>query len=156
MAIIYYKRGDGLTTICFRGWDTSPPPACLTNSAGERKLPWHTHTILTCSPFRYLYRKPSTRFPLGPNPLVDTQGISTNMFLMISVASASLTASFTEGLSIAAPTKSADFTVGVASCFCSFCLGREWTLAGLLASVYPFIPAIETQKHDNMQSKQMV
>lgn len=50
----YYKMGVGLTTICLRGCGTSPPPACFTNSAGVRKLPWQTHTILTSSPFLYL------------------------------------------------------------------------------------------------------
>ncbi|CAL1360168.1 unnamed protein product [Linum trigynum] len=52
------------------------PPACFTNSAGDKKLPWQTHIILTSSPLPYLYRMPSTRLPFGPSPIVNTQGMS--------------------------------------------------------------------------------
>ncbi|KAF3502924.1 hypothetical protein F2Q69_00039652 [Brassica cretica] len=77
--IMGHKKGDGFTTMCFKGRATSRPPACLTNSAGVRKLPWHTHTILTSSPFLYLYRNPSIFLPLGPSPVVDTHGMSSIM-----------------------------------------------------------------------------
>lgn len=76
-----HKKGDGFTTMCFKGCATSLPPACLMNSAGERKLPWHTHTILTSWPFLYRYRNPSIFFPFGPSPVVDTHGMSSMMFL---------------------------------------------------------------------------
>jgi len=41
----HHKKGEaeGLTTICLRGCATSPPPACLTKSAGDRRFPWRTH-----------------------------------------------------------------------------------------------------------------
>lgn len=69
-------EGEVLTTICRRGRSTSPPPPCLTNSAGVKKLPWQMHMILTSSPLPYLYRIPSTRLPVGPSPLVNTHGMS--------------------------------------------------------------------------------
>jgi len=69
--------------MCLRGCATSPPPACLTNSAGERKFPWHTHMILTSSPFPYLYKIPSILLPLGPFPFVNTQGMSSIEFVPI-------------------------------------------------------------------------
>ena len=62
------------TWMCFMGLATSLPPACFTNSAGVRKLPWHTHTMQTC-PFMYLYKNPSTFLPFGPSPIVVTLGI---------------------------------------------------------------------------------
>ncbi|KAF7050018.1 hypothetical protein CFC21_058440 [Triticum aestivum] len=64
--------------MCLIGWATSPPPACATNSAGVRKLPWHTHTILTSSALLYWYRKPSILSPLR-SPLVYTTGIFRTM-----------------------------------------------------------------------------
>lgn len=60
--------------MCLRGCDTSLPPACCTNSAGENKLPWHTQMMLT-SDFVYLYRKPFMVLPSGPLPVVETQGM---------------------------------------------------------------------------------
>lgn len=60
--------------MCFIGFETSLPPACFTNSAGDKKLPWQTHTILTW-PFMYLYKNPSTLLPFGPSPMVVTLGI---------------------------------------------------------------------------------
>ncbi|PON70545.1 hypothetical protein PanWU01x14_079190 [Parasponia andersonii] len=60
--------------MCLIGFVTSLPPACLTNSAGERKLPWQTQTMLTC-PLVYLYKNPSILLPLGPSPVVVTLGI---------------------------------------------------------------------------------
>ena len=81
-----HKKGDGFTTMCFKGCVTSLPPACLMNSAGERKLPWHTHTILTSWPFLYRYRNPSIFFPLGSSPVVDTHGMSSMMFLAAGAA----------------------------------------------------------------------
>ena len=56
------------------------------NSAGDRKLPWHTHTILTSWPFLYRHRNPSTFFPFGPSPVVDTDGMSSMMFLAAGAA----------------------------------------------------------------------
>lgn len=35
------------TTICFNGCETSVAPACPTNSAGVREIPWQTHRIRT-------------------------------------------------------------------------------------------------------------
>jgi hypothetical protein len=87
LGVVYgykYTDGDGLTTICLSGFETSPPPACFTNSAGVRKLPWHTQTILTSSPFLYLYRKPSILLPLGPSTLDDTIGMSSIMIFLMS------------------------------------------------------------------------
>ena len=60
--------------MCLRGCDTSLPPACCTNSAGVNELPWQTQMMLT-SDFVYLYRKPLMVFPLGPLPVVETQGM---------------------------------------------------------------------------------
>ena len=71
--------------MCFIGLSTWFPPACMTNSDGERNLPWQTHTIHTC-PLLYLYSIPSILFPLGPSPLVLTLGIC----LRISIASSLL------------------------------------------------------------------
>lgn len=79
-----HEKGAGLTTICRSGFGTSPPPACLTNSAGVRKLPWQTHTILTSSPFLYLYRKPSILLALGPSTLDETIGMSSIMSFLMS------------------------------------------------------------------------
>jgi hypothetical protein len=63
-----------MTVIFLKGWETSVPPACCTNSAGENVLPWQTQTILT-SDIVYLYKNPVTVFPFGPFPVVDTYGI---------------------------------------------------------------------------------
>lgn len=52
----------------------STPPACSTKPAGEKKLPWHTHMMLT-SDFVYLCRNPVMVRPLGPFPVVETHGI---------------------------------------------------------------------------------
>lgn len=60
--------------MCFIGFVTSVPPACLTNSAGVRKLPWQRQTILTWL-LVYLYRNPSIFLPFGPSPVVVTLGI---------------------------------------------------------------------------------
>ena len=60
--------------MCLSGCETSVPPACCTNSAGENVLPWQTQTMLT-SELVYLYKKPLTVFPFGPSPLVETYGI---------------------------------------------------------------------------------
>lgn len=79
------ENGEGLTTICLSGFDTSPPPACFTNSAGVRKLPWQTQTILTSSPFLYLYRKPSILLALGPSTLDETIGMSSIIIFLISL-----------------------------------------------------------------------
>lgn len=81
---LHYKKevAAGFTTMCRSGCVTSPPPACFTNSAGERKVPWHTHIILTSSPFPYRYRIPSIFLPLGPSPFVKTQGISSMAFIL--------------------------------------------------------------------------
>lgn len=66
--------GEGTMVICRRGCVTSTPPACSTNWAGEKKLPWHTHMMLT-SDFVYLYKNPVMVRPLGPLPVAETQGI---------------------------------------------------------------------------------
>lgn len=58
--------------MCLRGFATSFPPACLTNSAGERKLPWQAHKMPTW-PCLYLYRTPSVFLPSAP--MVLTEGI---------------------------------------------------------------------------------
>lgn len=101
---INHSKGEalGFMTICLRGWATSVPPACLTNSAGEWKLPWQTHIILTSSPLLYLYSIPSTLLPLGPSPLVKTHGMFSNVFVPVSFSFARLFAasSFLDGLSI--------------------------------------------------------
>lgn len=60
--------------MCLSGCETSVPPACCTNSAGVNELPWQTHMMLT-SDFVYLYRKPLMVLPLGPFPVVETQGM---------------------------------------------------------------------------------
>ncbi|KAK4409183.1 hypothetical protein Sango_0499300 [Sesamum angolense] len=60
--------------MCLRGFDTSTPPACSTNSAGENELPWQTHMMLT-SVLVYLYRNPVTVLPFGPFPVVETRCI---------------------------------------------------------------------------------
>lgn len=52
----------------------STPPACSTKPGGEKKLPWHTHMMLT-SDFVYLCKNPVTVRPFGPFPVVETQGI---------------------------------------------------------------------------------
>ncbi|KAJ6318065.1 hypothetical protein OIU76_013582, partial [Salix suchowensis] len=97
----YTKDGpEGFTTMCLRGWSTSLPPACFTNSAGERKLPWQTHMILTSSPLPYLYRMPSTLLPSGPSPFVNTQGISSIALVPISLPVFSAESSFLKKLSI--------------------------------------------------------
>ena len=97
-----YKKGpaEGLTTICLSGWATSVPPACLTNSAGERKLPWHTHIILTSSPFPYLYKIPSILLPLGPSPSVKTHGMLSTEFDLVCLPRLSKTSGFFGGLSV--------------------------------------------------------
>lgn len=102
---VYYRKGVelGLITICLRGWATSLPPACFTNSAGERKLPWHTHIIRTSCPLPYLYSIPSILFPLGPSPLVKTHGISSMAFVPISLAWSLVLLGLLDGLSISAP-----------------------------------------------------
>lgn len=64
----------GRTVMCLKGCETSAPPACFTNSAGEKDSPWQTHKILT-SKLEYLYKKPVMVFPFGPTPVVETQGI---------------------------------------------------------------------------------
>ena len=60
--------------MCLKGCDTSTPPACSTNPAGEKELPWQTHTMLI-SAFVYLYKNPVIVFPFGPFPVVETHGI---------------------------------------------------------------------------------
>lgn len=129
--------GVGFTTMCLSGWATSPPPACLTNSAGVKNLPWHTHTILTSSPFLYLYKKPSILRPLGP-PLVETQGIS---FIM------SLSASFANRLtpadSFSVPETARLVLVGGGSIAGAgfFCSGKNAIVVdGLFASEWLFDP----------------
>lgn len=57
------------------GLATWPPPACSTNCAGLKKLPWHTHLILTSSTLLYSYSQPTALLPLG-SPMVHTNGIS--------------------------------------------------------------------------------
>lgn len=125
---LHYEKvveGEGFTVIWRRGWATSPPPACLTNSAGERKVPWHTQTMLTSSPFLYLYKNPSTRRPLGPHPVVDTHGISPITLLPTSVPAA-------------ADSSPAGDNVAPAV------LVGDWTLVGDLASLPPvLLPAVK-------------
>lgn len=70
----YQMKAEGITVMCLSGCETSVPPACCTNSAGENVLPWQTQTMLT-SELVYLYKKPLTVFPFGPFPLVETHGI---------------------------------------------------------------------------------
>lgn len=60
--------------MCFKGWDTSTPPACSTNPAGEKEIPWQTQTMLI-SAFEYLYKNPVIVLPLGPFPVAETHGI---------------------------------------------------------------------------------
>lgn len=78
MTVIYslfsHPNADGTTTICLNGCEISVPPACFTNSSGEKELPWHTQTMLI-SAFVYLYKKPVMVFPFGPFPVVETRGI---------------------------------------------------------------------------------
>ena len=73
----------GRTVMCFKGWETSPPPPCLTNSAGEKDCPWQTHKILTFK-FEYRYKKPVVMIlvPLGPIPVVETQGICSKLAIL--------------------------------------------------------------------------
>ena len=65
--------------MCFKGCDTSTPPACSTNPAGEKELPWQTHTM-QISVFVYLYNNPVIVFPFGPFPVVETHGICSREF----------------------------------------------------------------------------
>lgn len=60
--------------MCLRGCNTFVPPACSTNSAGEKVNPWQVQTMLT-SAFEYLCRNPLTVLPFGPFPVVETRGI---------------------------------------------------------------------------------
>ena len=132
------EEEEGFITICLSGWVTSPPPACLTNSAGERKVPWHTHIILTSSPFPYLYRMPSTLLPLGPSPFVKTQGISSIAFIPTSFTLFSAYSGFFDGESISAVELLHRFSLAfvleepTASWLLRSC--KDWLLAELLAS----------------------
>lgn len=123
---LHYEKvveGEVFTVIWRRGWATSPPPACLTNSAGVRKVPWHTQTMLTSSPFLNLYKNPSTRRPLGPHPVVDTYGISPTTLLPTSLPADSSPAGHND-----APAA----------------LVGDWTLVGVVASLPPvFLPAVK-------------
>lgn len=60
--------------MCLRGCNTLVPPACSTNSAGEKVNPWQVQTMLT-SAFVYLRRNPLTVLPFRPFPVVETRGI---------------------------------------------------------------------------------
>lgn len=82
--VIGNQSTGGRTTICLRGCSTSPPPPCLTNSAGVKKLPWQTHTIFSSSHFVYLYKNPSIFLPFTPSPLVVTRGMSANILFKAS------------------------------------------------------------------------
>nr|BAJ91403.1 predicted protein [Hordeum vulgare subsp. vulgare] len=64
---------------------TWPPPACSTNCAGLKKLPWHTHLILTSSTLLYSYSQPTALLPLG-SPMVHTNGISCTIIAGMSEA----------------------------------------------------------------------
>jgi hypothetical protein len=139
LGVVYgykYTDGDGLTTICLSGFETSPPPACFTNSAGVRKLPWHTQTILTSSPFLYLYRKPSILLPLGPSNLDDTIGMSSIMIFLMSRVLLVLVVRDPSvrscGCSVALPFSSFPVDVGGSTLFCLVILSEADVL---LASV---------------------
>nr|GMC57045.1 predicted protein [Ipomoea batatas] len=123
--------------ICFNGCATSPPPACFTNSAGDRKLPWQTHTILTSSPFRYLYKNPSIFFPFGPSPLVVTQGMLNIAFLTTSLQSfPELPELFTAGSRTVAGLCSSPREWRLEGMVAGLCLGsREWRLEGMVAGL---------------------
>ena len=143
----YTKEAEeGFTTICLSGWATSPPPACFTNSAGDRKLPWHTHIILTSSPFPYLYRIPSILLPFGPSPLVKTQGISPIKFIPLPLPLFSDKPGFLDGFSISAPevlpVPSFGFVLEEPEASWMLCSCNDWLQARLLASPQLLYPVV--------------
>jgi hypothetical protein len=81
-----HKNSDGclLMTMWRSGWarSSTPPPACFTNSAGVKKLPWHTHTIRTSFALPNLYRNPSMRRALGHSSRENTIGISSSIIVL--------------------------------------------------------------------------